>query len=147
MYYSTLCNYGAGLAAAAAGEEDSTYAPCAERGDLHPSLAAYAGLMLTPCAFWDAGAAPARLTMQMSAVQIPALLLTGAYDCTLPFYLSQKEAETLGDSYHFVLPVGHTVVASQCGLDLTRQFLADPTQTPDSSCIDEMEMAWVLPEE
>ena len=144
LYYSTLCNYAAGLAAA--GAESSPCASCAESGDLHPSLAAYAGFMLTPCAFWEAGAAPARLAMPMPAVQIPALLLTGAYDCALPFHLSQKEAGRLGDSYHFVLPVGHTVVASQCGLDLTRQFLADPTQAPDSACIGEMEMNWAPPE-
>ena len=35
---------------------------------------------------------------------------------------------------------------TECGLDLIAQFLADPTQAPDSRCIGEMEMAWALTE-
>ncbi len=70
------------------------------------------------------------------------VLLTGAYDCALPPYLSQPLATTLSHSYHFVLPVGHAVVGSLCGLYLTDQFWANPLVPPDASCIDAMSVVW-----
>jgi len=141
MYYSTLCNYAAGLAATA-GQSAAPCAPCAGGMARHPSIAAYADFMLSPCAFWQTGAAPVRLTTPLPASNIPTLLLTGAYDCALPPYLSQGLARTLHNSYHFVLPVGHTGVGSLCGLYLTDQFLAQPTVRPDGACIEGMTVEW-----
>lgn len=140
MYYSTLCNYAAGV---------STVSPrpvpcnlCTEAHVRHPSLVAYADFMLSACAFWRAGTAPARLVSALPPTDIPTLLLTGAYDCALPPYLSQGLTTTLPNSYHFVLPVGHTVVGSTCGLYLTDQFLTEPTVKPDAACIAGMKVAW-----
>lgn len=67
--------------------------------------------------------------------------VTGAYDCALP-YLGQALAATLPNSYHFSLPVGHTVVGSRCGLYLTDQFLMDPTVRPDAACVAGMGVEW-----
>jgi len=141
LYYSTLCNYTAGLAAAAA-QGGVPCAPCTAQKDRHPSLVAYASFMLAPCAFWQAGAAPAALVTPLAASDIPTLLLTGAYDCALPPYLSQPLATTLPHSYHFVLPVGHAVVGSLCGLHLTDQFWANPLIQPDARCIEAMTVVW-----
>ena len=141
MYYSTMCNYAAGLAAQS-DQSETICAPCAQATARHSSIAAYARFMLSPCTFWESSAAPAKLTTPLPAGNIPTLLLTGAYDCALPPYLSQGLAETLGHSYHFVLPVGHAVAGSLCGLYLTDQFLAQPTVRPDAACIDGMTVKW-----
>lgn len=50
------------------------------------------------------------------------------------------------NSHFFALPAGHGLVFTECGLDLMTQFLADPTQEPDASCIAAMTANWVLPE-
>lgn len=141
LYYSTLCNYTAGLAATVA-QGDVPCAPCTAQKAPHPSLVAYADFMLAPCAFWQAGAAPAALVTPLAASDIPTLLLTGAYDCALPPYLSQPLAANLPNGYHFVLPVGHAVAGSLCGLYLTEQFLTDPTTPPDAACIAQMGIVW-----
>ena len=139
MYYSTLCNYSAGLAATAQGA--APCAPCTTT-DRHPSLAAYAEFMLAPCDFWQAGAASATVVTPLPTNATPTLLLTGAYDCALPPYLSQSLMANLPNGYHFVLPVGHAVAGSLCGLYLTDQFWANPLVQPDASCIDAMSVVW-----
>lgn len=141
MYYSTMCNYAAGLAVTA-DQEAAPCEPCTEGDARHPSVVAYARFMLAPCTFWESGAAPARLVTPLATNNIPTLLLTGAYDCALPPYLSQASAATWVNSYHFVLPVGHAVVGSRCGLYLTDQFLTDPTTRPDAACVDSMQVYW-----
>lgn len=140
IYYSTLCNYAAGVSTVA--PQPVSCALCTEAHVRHPSLVAYADFMLSGCAFWQAGTAPARLVSALAPVDIPTLLLTGAYDCALPPYLTQGLATTLPNSYHFVLPVGHTVVRSLCGLYLTDQFLTDPTVRPNTACIAGMKVEW-----
>ncbi|MEZ4861537.1 MAG: alpha/beta fold hydrolase [Caldilineaceae bacterium] len=137
MYYSTMCNYTAGL-------DNQAALPCKSCAvaSQHPALAAYADFMLAPCAFWEAGAAPAIATAPPTTSTVPTLLLTSAYDCALPPYLSQGLAATLAQSYQYVLPAGHAAALSPCGLYLTVQFLADPTQAPDAACVNEMEIYW-----
>lgn len=140
MYYSTLCNYAAGVSTVP--PPSVPCALCTEAHVRHPSLVAYADFMLAACTFWQAGAAPPRLVSALPPTDIPSLLLTGAYDCALPPYLSQVLASALPQSYHFILPVGHTVVGSNCGLYLTDQFLTDPTVKPDAACIEGMKVEW-----
>ena len=139
MYYSTLCNYRTGLAATV--QDAPPCAPCATTAR-HPSLVAYAQFMLASCDFWQAGAAPPTVVTALPINTTPTLLLTGAYDCALPPYLSQLLAANLPNGYHFVLPVGHAVAGSLCGLYLTDQFLTDPTTPPDATCIDGMTVEW-----
>ena len=98
--------------------------------------------MLASCDFWQAGAAPPTVVTALPINTTPTLLLTGAYDCALPPYLSQLLAANLPNGYHFVLPVGHAVAGSLCGLYLTDQFLTDPTTPPDATCIDGMTVEW-----
>ncbi len=72
-------------------------------------------------------------------------LYVNTFDAGLPPYLSRPAADRLPNSYFIELPAAHASVLTTCGLDLIQQFLADPTQAPDASCIDEMTMDWVLP--
>jgi hypothetical protein len=46
----------------------------------------------------------------------------------------------------YELPSAHGLLFTDCAVDLMAQFLADPTQEPDASCIEAMSAAWVLPE-
>ncbi|GEM_PF-405858 len=81
---------------------------------------------------------------------VPALVLTGEFDPVTPPEYGQLVASYLSDSYFFELPgMGHDIlVASECARSIIGDFIADPTQAPDASCIAEMkEVAFDLPGE
>ncbi len=71
------------------------------------------------------------------ASDIPTLLLSGQFDPTTPPRWADLAAETLSNSYSFVVPMaGHGVgIDTQCGRKLMESFLYRPDQRPDSSCL------------
>lgn len=71
---------------------------------------------------------------------IPTLVLTGEFDPVTPPEYGQLVARYLSDSYFFELPgIGHDILgASECARSIIGDFIADPTQLPDASCIAEM---------
>ena len=71
------------------------------------------------------------------ASDIPTLLLSGQFDPTTPPRWADIAAETLSNSYTFVIPMaGHGVgIDTQCGRKLMESFLYRPDQSPDSSCL------------
>jgi pimeloyl-ACP methyl ester carboxylesterase len=101
---------------------------------------------LGPCVYWNEGLTLPEIPSKPVASEIPVLLLTNTFDIFLPPYFSRPTAEQMPNSFFYELPHSHGSVLSSCGMDLITQFLADPTQAPDASCIGEMEMNWVLPE-
>ena len=81
---------------------------------------------------------------------IPTLVLTGEFDPVTPPEYGQLVASHLSDSYFFELPgIGHDIlVASGCARSIIGDFIADPTQPPDASCIADMPgVAFDLPRE
>ena len=68
---------------------------------------------------------------------IPTLLLSGKFDPTTPPRWADLAAETLSNSYSFVIPMaGHGVgIFTPCGQKLMGRFLYRPDQSPDSSCL------------
>ena len=70
---------------------------------------------------------------------IPTLIVSGRYDPITPPHYGQMTAETLSNSYFFEFPgMGHGVFDEHpCSLDISLQFLEDPTTAPDASCIEE----------
>ena len=68
---------------------------------------------------------------------IPTLLLSGQFDPTTPPRWADLAAETLSNSYSFVVPMaGHVVgLDTPCGQKLMGRFLYRPDQKPDSSCL------------
>ena len=98
------------------------------------------------CSVWPVPALDASVT-QLVKSDIPTLLLTGHFDSALPPYLSQAMLPLLRHGYMYELPTGHTAVASQCGLGLTVALLATPLTAPDGSCIADMQVSWILPEQ
>ena len=71
------------------------------------------------------------------ASDIPTLLLSGQFDPTTPPRLADIAAETLSNSYSFVVPMaGHGVgIDTPCGQKLVRDFLHRPDQGPGSPCL------------
>ena len=69
---------------------------------------------------------------------IPTLLLSGQFDPTTPPRWADLAAETLSNSYSFVIPMaGHGVgIFTPCGQKLMGSFLSWPDQIPDSSCLE-----------
>jgi hypothetical protein len=71
---------------------------------------------------------------------VPTLLLSGQFDPITPPVNAALAAETLSNSYNYVFPgSGHGVFLSNlCGTNIVLDFLEDPTQEPDASCIDSL---------
>ena len=67
---------------------------------------------------------------------IPTLLLSGQFDPATPSRWADLAAETLSNSFSFVLPMtGHGVgINTSCGRTLTGKFLESPTTNPVSPC-------------
>ena len=71
---------------------------------------------------------------------IPTLILSGAFDPATPPAFGEHVAGKLKNAYALTTPdTGHGLLFSsptQCPGQIVRQFLQDPTQAPDGSCID-----------
>lgn len=67
---------------------------------------------------------------------IPTLLLSGQFDPATPPRWAGLAAETLSNSYSFVIPMtGHGVgVSTACGRTIMEKFLTSPTTNPVSPC-------------
>jgi pimeloyl-ACP methyl ester carboxylesterase len=81
---------------------------------------------------------------------IPTLVLSGEFDPVTPPEYGQLVAGYLSNGYFFELPgIGHDILgASECARSITGDFIADPTQAPDASCIAQMKgIAFDLPRE
>jgi pimeloyl-ACP methyl ester carboxylesterase len=68
---------------------------------------------------------------------IPTLLLAGEFDPVTPPEWSAKMQERYINSHYFVLPkIGHGAITSPCGMNLYKQFLANPNTKITTSCLD-----------
>ena len=116
-------------------------------------LPRYRDVILQPgdtelCDVWDVGKADASVDEPVES-DVPALLLVGELDPVHPRSSSEAIAEHLPNSHVFELPgLGHGVAkAHPCPTAMVREFLLDPSSTPDDSCVAEMPgPMWVLPE-
>ena len=93
----------------------------------------------TLCTQWGAGMAEA-IDNEPVISNIPTLILAGEYDPITPPAWGQLVNNNLPNSYYFEYPgVGHAVTASdQCPLEMSLDFLADPSAAPSDVCIAEM---------
>ena len=71
---------------------------------------------------------------------IPTLVLEGEFDPVTPPEYGRLVADNLTNSYFLEFPgIGHDLIgASECARTIAGAFLADPSQAPDATCIDEM---------
>jgi pimeloyl-ACP methyl ester carboxylesterase len=72
---------------------------------------------------------------------IPTLILVGQYDVATPPRWATLTAATLPNSYLFQVPgAGHSLLSSvECTVAITDDFLANPDQSPNADCLDEIE--------
>jgi pimeloyl-ACP methyl ester carboxylesterase len=96
-------------------------------------------VMLQPCQAWDVELMDEALT-QSVAGDIPALLLSGEFDPTVPPQMAEVAAEKMTRAYVYAFPgMGHaTLGRSECAQAMMLDFVADPWQAPDSGCLAEM---------
>ncbi len=68
---------------------------------------------------------------------IPTLLFAGEYDPITPPFWAPMAAETLSTSYVYEFPrTGHAVISrGWCPAGIVREFLNNPWQEPDGSCV------------
>lgn len=117
----------------------------------NPSVVEWAELAfiqewLGPCAQWPATPREPNVAVNPVTSDIPTLMWVNTFDIFLAPSWSKPLAERLPHGYLYEFPLSHGSVLSACPLETLPPFLADPTQAPDASCIDEMTRDWVLPE-
>jgi pimeloyl-ACP methyl ester carboxylesterase len=145
LYYSVECAQNGGAA-----NVDQTKAIYAQSG-ANASLIDYAEQYwiedtLAVCSYWPVTQPKPALAAAPAQGDIPTLFVANSYDIFYAPAWSREAVKHLTNGYFYELPSSHGAVLTECGLDLMSQFLADPTQAPDASCIDAMTPTWVLPE-
>lgn len=139
MYYSVFC----------AEEVDFDPAQVTHEG-LPPQLEALEGdsprEFLETCAAWDVEPLPAEAGQPVQS-DVPVLVLSGAFDPVTPPEYGAQAAASLSNAYEYVFPMGgHGAVTSGvCQENIFIQFLNEPNQAPDASCIGEMAVRFNTP--
>jgi pimeloyl-ACP methyl ester carboxylesterase len=91
------------------------------------------------CPTWNVPAAAAVENEAVSS-EIPTLVLSGEFDPVTPPAYGQEAAKTLSESFTFVVPrAGHgSSVTEDCPRNMVLAFLDNPTQQPNSACLNDM---------
>lgn len=102
--------------------------------------------MFETCAIWGVEQAGG-FEEEPVISNIPTLIVAGEYDPITPPAYGRAAAETLSRSYFFEYPgMGHGVFDEyECPLTITLAFLDNPTEEPDASCIEDMQLRYELP--
>jgi len=91
------------------------------------------------CRRWTVPTVDVAQKMAVSSA-IPTLILTGEYDPITPSSLGALAARTLSRSFVFTYPgLGHgSFLLNPCATTMAEEFLADPTHSPDATCMTSM---------
>ena len=121
----------------------------AARRNVRPEIAAALSedARLRICDGWGA-AQPGPRGATPVVSDVPTLILAGEYDPLTPPRYARIAGRTLRNSDWFQFPaMGHNLQrSSPCAHQMMMKFLANPTQTTDTSCIAEMSPpVWVIP--
>jgi CubicO group peptidase (beta-lactamase class C family)/pimeloyl-ACP methyl ester carboxylesterase len=94
----------------------------------------------------DGGSADATFTQKLTSA-IATLCINGFYDPQCGTNWASEVASQLPNSFLALFPtVGHGVLqGGECPLQVIREFLADPTQEPDLTCINSMALNYPAP--
>lgn len=111
----------------------------------HPEMGAlvYVNVAETGCAEW--GVPPSgeafNTLLQEGDTDVPIIVMAGRFDPVTPPAGSQRVADALGQELLLFPNAGHgAVTSSECSRDIWFAFLDDPSQQPDTSCIDDQEL-------
>jgi pimeloyl-ACP methyl ester carboxylesterase len=99
------------------------------------------------CVNWPVTAAPITVKDPVSSA-VPTLILQGAYDNRTPVYMGRRAHRELENSTLVLIPQqGHEiwVNANNCAGRIARDFILNPQQAPDTTCLEARRPQWVLP--
>ena len=118
----------------------TTQAQVESASDSHPQLAPYLepDSIFDICGFW--GSEPNDIKSRPVNADIPTLVLAGRFDPITPPAWGRRAGSAVAGSHYVEFPnAAHGVLgSSDCSFDTTLEFLRDPAQEPDSSCIAEL---------
>jgi pimeloyl-ACP methyl ester carboxylesterase len=99
------------------------------------------------CEMWGVERAGSSLKQPVSS-DVPVLLMAGKFDSLTPPSWAEEVASTLNNAYLFEIPgYAHSpTFAGECPATMALQFFADPTQAPDGSCLESMQLEFVVQE-
>ena len=88
------------------------------------------------CAIWDVPKAQ-EFIKDVTISSIPTLVINGAFDGKTSPMWATYVAKNLRNATTIIIPgIGHFVTPqSPCAQTVVREFLADPTTPPDTSCV------------
>ena len=91
---------------------------------------------VTDCEMWNVRPSPAPLEKTVES-DVPALLLSGAYDRATPPHYGDFASKNLSTAWHIVFPsAGHGVLETEeCARLLVLVFLSDPNRQPEHDCL------------
>ena len=98
------------------------------------------------CEQWPSGRAPAAQEEPVWS-EAPTLILSGAYDNLTPVSWNKSAFATLPNGVFVLAPMsGHAVITySACAEQIAQAFIANPVESPDTSCLADLQTQWVLP--
>ena len=98
------------------------------------------------CEQWPSGQAP-ESSGQPVWSEIPTLILAGAYDNLTPVSWNKSAFVTLPNGVFVLAPMSaHAVITySPCAEQIAQAFIANPAESPDTSCLEDLEPQWALP--
>lgn len=108
-----------------------------------PDVSPYEVIRL--CSDWTAGFTNDE-TIDPVVSDVPALLLSGEFDPVTPVEFANTVASTLSNHYAYEIPGGGHGVSLDggCAMDIAIQFINNPDQEPDASCIDDMSFEFAI---
>jgi pimeloyl-ACP methyl ester carboxylesterase len=79
---------------------------------------------------------------------VPTLVMNGRFDPITPERYGNLAAQSLSNSFAFTFPnTGHGAIGDACADQIMDDFIANPAQKPDSSCIGEETIDYVSSED
>ena len=116
---------------------------------LYPPVAAALGRdggLAERCDVWDVDILGEYVNEPVVS-DIPTLLISGEYDPVTPRSRADAVSENLSNHFSYTVPGGShgSFLNVACVDSISAQFLDNPTQEPDASCLDDLEFAFAVP--
>jgi pimeloyl-ACP methyl ester carboxylesterase len=87
----------------------------------------------------ESNPAPFNELLTSAEIDVPVLVMAGAFDPVTPPDGSRRVAGALGVELVLLPNAGHGAIGLDCGRAIWFAFLDDPTVPPDTSCVTEQE--------
>ena len=96
------------------------------------------------CSAFDSGQAAPEANQPVES-DVPTLLMAGEFDPVTPPEWARVAAVTLSGSHLVVAPdAAHGVSTDECGMSIVLAFLDDPVAPPDTACLAESEVRFLV---